>query len=874
MKARVAILFLLFLFPTVLFAQLNESFSDGDYTKNPVWITSNPDDWIVNPVLQLQSNNTTANGIFYISTASTLAVSAEWELKINLAFNTSSTNYVDVYLISASSDLTLSNNTGYFVRLGNTADNVCLYRKDGATSKLLITGITGLLNHSNNQLKLKVTRDEASEWKLYRDSTGTGNHYYLEGSITDTVYTSSSWFGIYVKQSTSSFFKKHFFDDIVMQPYLPDVTPPGIVSATVTSSSTLDILFNEALDTVSGKSVSNYSVNNSIGNPVTAIIDKLNPALVHLTFSKPFQSGMNQVLTVIRVKDETGNAITQATASFVYQAPYTATQYDIIIDEIMCDPLPIVGLPNTKWIELKNTSSFPVNLKGWRIANSVGNSGTMPDFILQPDSFVIICTGSAATSMGVFGSVISVTSFPSLKIDGDEIILYDDKANVIHTVKYTKDWYRNEFKQDGGWTLEMIDMGNPCSGETNWRASTDLSGGTPGRKNSIDAINPDQDAPKLLRAYATDNRNIVLVFDEPLNNSTASDPNQYNISNGIGQPQSATCIAPLFYEVNLTLNTSLIEDEIYTVQVNVVSDCSGNSIGRDNIIKVGLSSFTDSFSVIINEVLYHPHSTGEEYIELYNRSNKIIDLKNLSVAGRNSYGVINNIASLSSVHRLLFPQEFIVISKNPDLVKSEYATLNPDAFAKVANLLTLNNTKGDIIILNEQGNIVDELKYDDKWQFSLLQNTAGVSLERIDYNANTQSQNNWHSAASDVGYGTPTYTNSQYKAEVEMIEEISVLPKIISPDNDGVDDFATISYHFPEPGYVANITIFDASGRPVRYLQNSALCGTSGNFIWDGLGEKNQKLQTGIYIVYAEIFNLNGETKRFKYPLVIARKIP
>jgi len=121
-------------------------------------------------------------------------------------------------------------------------------------------------------------------------------------------------------------------------------------------------------------------------------------------------------------------------------------------------------------------------------------------------------------------------------------------------------------------------------------------------------------------------------------------------------------------------------------------------------------------------------------------------------------------------------------------------------------------------------------------------------------------------------YGTPTYKNSQYRLDAAVKGDISVSPEIISPDNDGIDDFATIDYAFPEPGYVTTITIFDAAGRPVRYLQRNALSGIKGYYRWDGLGEKNQQLPVGIYIIYTEVFTLNGKTKKFKNIVVIARR--
>jgi hypothetical protein len=50
------------------------------------------------------------------------------------------------------------------------------------------------------------------------------------------------------------------------------------------------------------------------------------------------------------------------------------------------------------------------------------------------------------------------------------------------------------------------------------------------------------------------------------------------------------------------------------------------------------------------------------------------------------------------------------------------------------------------------------------------------------------------------------------------------------------------------------------------------LCGTKGSFRWDGLGEKNQQLPTGIYILFAEVFNLSGKKKQFKKSIVVARR--
>src|SRR5688572_33486288 len=62
-------------------------------------------------------------------------------------------------------------------------------------------------------------------------------------------------------------------------------------------------------------------------------------------------------------------------------------RYDVVIDEIMADQTPQIGLPSNEWIELKNISANPINLQNWRIGDATGQSGPMPNFILHPDSF-------------------------------------------------------------------------------------------------------------------------------------------------------------------------------------------------------------------------------------------------------------------------------------------------------------------------------------------------------------------------------------------------------------------------------------------------------------------------------------------------------
>jgi Lamin Tail Domain/CHU_C Type IX secretion signal domain/Bacterial Ig-like domain len=547
-------------------------------------------------------------------------------------------------------------------------------------------------------------------------------------------------------------------------------------------------------------------------------------------------------------------------------------RYDVVIDEIMVDPSPLVGLPNNEWIELKNISAAPINLQGWRIGDSGGQSGAMPSFILAPNSFVIVCTGSAVAALSAFGNTISVTSFPSLDNDGESLLLKTPTDQIIHAVSYSSSWYQNELKKEGGWTLEMIDTNNPCAGRSNWKASNNTAGGTPGTINSINGVNNDQSSPQLKSAYSTDNTTIVLVFDEPVDSLSGASVSNYTVDGGISFI-SAEPLSPLFNQVQLKTNNVLTANTVYTITANNITDCKGNTIGTANKAKVGLAVDAAASDVIVNEILFNPRSTAYDYVEFYNRSNKILDASKLYIATRSSSGVISSITPLNNIPFYIFPNDYIVVTEDADNLSLNYLVEKAESVLTPSTLPSFPDDEGFVLLLNQQGAVVDEVNYSDDWHFKLIDNAEGVSLERIDADGPSQEAANWHSAASTAGYGTPGYKNSQFKNLQSIAATIDVTPKVFSPDNDGFNDIATIQYKIDQPGYVANVTIFNAAGRPIRNLVRNGVLSTAGYWNWDGLDDKGLKLPIGTYIVFTEIFNLQGKKDKLKNAVVLARKI-
>ena len=282
---------------------------------------------------------------------------------------------------------------------------------------------------------------------------------------------------------------------------------------------------------------------------------------------------------------------------------------------------------------------------------------------------------------------------------------------------------------------------------------------------------------------------------------------------------------------------------------------------------------TEPLDIVINEVLFNPVKDGFDYVEGYNRSSVTIDLQEISIANRNATGDISSVKLLSKEPLLLAPGAYFIITSNEKWLRQHYVLPADVIICSISALPSFPDDKGTVVLLHEQENIIDELNYSEKWHFELIAVTDGVALERINYDAPTQDKNNWTSASSSSGFGTPGFQNSHFRSELRVEGEVIIYPKLISPDNDGNNDFATIQFKLPQPGYLANAIIYDMSGRRIRYLLKNELLGINSKFIWRGEDDKLNMSPSGIYILVAEIFNLQGKTNKFKHSIIIHSKL-
>ena len=545
-----------------------------------------------------------------------------------------------------------------------------------------------------------------------------------------------------------------------------------------------------------------------------------------------------------------------------------ASQNDIIINEVFVDPTPSIGLPEYEYIELYNTTNSAFNLSNWII--TIGTTDKIfPSSIIEPDSFVILIKEDVIDS---FPNNLSKIGFSSISLanEGANIMLKNDNGSIINAISYTDKWYGSDNKSEGGWSIERINPNLFCEGKNNWQASKADIGGTPGKQNSVLGENIFIESFRITNAFIVDSNTLQVHFNKSLDSLSLTENSIFEI-NGTS-PATITLIAPFFNSLNLNFEFVFSTNTTYTISVNELLDCSGNLIS--NSFSFGIPDSVLKNQIVLNEVLFNPKEGGVDYVELFNNSNSYFDLSKLRLANFFEFGFQNyaeNPKIITQETSLFPPKSYIILTSDSAKIKQQYHCENPYNFIELASMPTLSNDSGTICVVHQSLNeIIDAFAYNENMHFSLLETTDGVSLERLDPNTNTQNSSNWHSAASTVGFGTPTYKNSQ-EFVLQSIGEINIDPKSFTPNNDGHQDVCAINWNLNTNNLMATIQAFDSEGRLIKTLLNNEMIGNSGGVVWDGTSEDGFLLNTGIYIIWVEAFSEDGSVSQWKEVVVLSR---
>lgn len=538
---------------------------------------------------------------------------------------------------------------------------------------------------------------------------------------------------------------------------------------------------------------------------------------------------------------------------------------ELIISEIMADPTPTKGLPEKEYIELYNRSDKVIDLNRFKLTYNT-TTVTFPSFLLQPKSYLIVTSRTNEADFKPYGNVVALTSF-SLLNTGTTLTIRNLQNKTIFSITYSDKWY--EKGKDQGYALEMIDTNFPCVEEGNWTSSSAALQGTPAKENAVKASKPDLTPPSLSRFEITGGMNVKLIFSEKLDSLSAVSVNAYSFDKGL-KINAISVESPQNTNVNLTLNSTLQENTLYTLTAKNIADCSGNVLLSAQALLGNLKP-ADSGNVVLNEVLFNPRSGGEDFVEIYNRTDKLISLKNWSLANVDANGKIANIRTIATTDFVLQPKQFLVLCRTASAVQSQYFKSVKVNFLELSSMPSFPDDEGSVILLNETQKVFDRFDYTEKIHHPLVDEKEGVSLEKIDYNKTSTDPTNWQSAASTEGFATPGYANSQLL--VDNQENIfKIEPEVFTPDGDGQDEATKLTFQLDQSAYVANIQIFDVNGRLIRQLVQNQLLGINNTIEWDGKTTNNEVVPVGYYVLLAELFNTSGEKKHYKGKVVVGSR--
>ena len=166
----------------------------------------------------------------------------------------------------------------------------------------------------------------------------------------------------------------------------------------------------------------------------------------------------------------------------------------------------------------------------------------------------------------------------------------------------------------------------------------------------------------------------------------------------------------------------------------------------------------NSNDLIINELLANPETGGSRFIEIYNRSRKAINIRNLQIKD-----TTRNDVKPILLDFLLLPKQYVVLTEKPTYVRSRYNVPDSAKFNILKNKLpTWNEALGNVSISLDTVTF-DNFNYNKSWHNPLLATTDGVSLEKINPNSTSSEPSNWQSAAEKTNFATPAQKNSQYR---------------------------------------------------------------------------------------------------------------
>ncbi len=535
----------------------------------------------------------------------------------------------------------------------------------------------------------------------------------------------------------------------------------------------------------------------------------------------------------------------------------------LVINEIMADPTPVAGLPDREYLELYNSGSLEVKLKGW-ILELGSKQKSFPDISVASGEYLLVTAPGGSKDLGMYGRVVEISGF-LLNNSGVSIALIQPDKAVTDRIDYLPALHTKGF-EDGGFSLERIDPLRMCGQPTNWTTTLSPQGGTPGRENTVKASNLDVVPPKVVSSVLADHARVDILLSERFLMPALPSDAVRNLSAGVVQDSvvadPANCLLQIYFRP-----ASVANGRNYSFLLHGIRDECGNVLA-DQTIAFGFYS-PRSADLLISEVLFNPYPEGSEFVEIYNNSGFEVDLSELWLATRDGSKMLKQVSQISYKQQYLPAKSYLALTKSREGVLGFYMTKCTECILQMEKFPTLTNESGAVVLLNQQQEVIDEMYYSESMHHPFMSGVAGISLERINFSEPASRQENWQSSARSNGFATPGYQNSVSEVAGTVDQMVEIDPQVFSPNGDGTNDQLKIGIHTEEPGWILNITILNCAGRVVRKLANNFTTGREDHLFWDGLNSDFQKVQPGIYLLQVSLFEPAGKHQNFRIGCVV-----
>jgi hypothetical protein len=633
----------------------------------------------------------------------------------------------------------------------------------------------------------------------------------------------------------------------------PDTIAPYIAEMAIVSEREIILTLSETLPLIN----LNIEINPSLDiDSVIVDSENLKKRHIYTTDSLPVRTLIEVVVS--NMVDFCGNTTIADTAS-TYQVPSYFQQ--IIFTEVMAKPADEDRI-QYEYLELYNHDTLPVSIENWTL--QIGSRNIyLPEATISPMSYFLIMPEFMASFPNAPENAVYIFDDSDLTDGGTMLQLIDNKENLVTWVEYDDNWHTNPLSDLGGFSLERIDNFHYCDNSNNWGTSTATTGGTPGTQNSIQAENPDITIPEAQFLLIPEDTSLIVRFNESI---------WPIISEGIIgtslEFDTVFVTHPKGEDLILNLKDPLEEGTLFNLTLSNFNDCNMNVMEeREFSFKKPVSA--EPGDIIINEILFNPPANCNDFVEVLNITDNYLALSKLYAANIDESGIPNTITEVSTDAYILPPNAYYIFTPSIECLQDNYNNVD-ELKTIITSLPSMPDDEGGILFMNYSGEIIDQVNYSSDMHHSLLDDEDGVSLERISPFSSSSNRSNWHSAAADAGFATPTQENSQYNNAEITESNISLEKETLSPDGDGFEDYLRINYQFKSGGNVLTIKILDHNGRLVRNLVNNETVSIEGFATWDGTNDSQHKVPVGIYIIYSEWFNENGNQNYDKRTCVVA----